>query len=252
MSRILNSEPAHIIVDPATEAAMRLNAEMKAIEIAGNLKVKYEGELQKWFKDTTRSNSIKEAGISIMDSNNKLIEVCSLYFKDEEGAFSLRNTTESSFFNLSLTEEASLLILPYAKDLMTNDIYYISDSYVQKRANEEYARWVAICAEKPSFADQVPKPPEFIYKLDTEFDARRFFIDKFDETISPSDFYTFILPTYVLLLRTNINDDISSTKKSYNIDINNPPNNTNIGDYFLYNNKSLEELSLSNNTNIAV
>jgi len=194
MSKILFTEPAHIIVDPVTEAAMAIKSEKNRKNEKLRIEKQYMDLLKKWMKDDSRVRRFKDLGYKLMNDSYMCVEIAAIYFKDSADT-PLPFSVEESFLNISVTEESTLQLFAYAKDLATGNIYTISDSFTISRPNQRYAEWVQISSEKPTYREEVPAPPRKVSMLDSDWDKHRFFLDKVKLVESPADFYTFIIHT---------------------------------------------------------
>lgn len=194
MSKILNLAPDQLLVDPATQAALLSKSAEREKQRQEELDKTHKKNISEWMKDNSRVETFKARDYKVLSASNICVEICTSYIKDESES----KLIFDSSFNISASEEYSLRLFPYVKDLETGDIYTISDSFTMRRPNPAFAEWYQISSEKPSYKDEVPMPPRSIFLIDQQWDQNRFFMDKVIQVQSPNDFYTFIVPRAVL------------------------------------------------------
>lgn len=192
--KILDSAPAQILVDPATESALILKKEDALKKEAIERKAAHRDNIQKWMEDTSRVELFKNSNYKLLNDSNICIEVCTSYIKDKEQKTLIYDT----MYGLTVNEELSMLLFPYAKDLSTGDIYTISDAFTMKQFNPAYAEWHNRASEKPSYREEVEAPAKILFYINEVWNTSRFFLDKVEQFQSPNDFFTFIVPKSVL------------------------------------------------------
>lgn len=192
--KILDSAPAQILVDPATESALILKKEDALKKEAVERKAAHRDNIQKWMEDTSRVELFNKSNYKLLNDANICVEVCTSYIKNKEQKTLIYDT----MYGLTVNEELSLLLFPYAKDLSTGDIYTISDAFTMKQFNPAYADWYNRAIEKPSYREEVEAPEKTSFYINEVWNTSRFFLDKVEQFQSPSDFFTFIVPRSVL------------------------------------------------------
>lgn len=192
--KVLDSAPDQILVDPATEAAILLKREEAIKKEMIERKSTHRSNIEKWMEDKSRVDIFNNSNYKLLNDSNICVEICTSYIQDKNQKTLIYDTT----YGLSINEELSMLLFPYAKDLSTGDIYTISDSFTMKQFNPAYAEWYNRAIEKPSYREEVEAPEKTLFYINEVWNTSRFFIDKVEQFQSPNDFFTFIVPRSVL------------------------------------------------------
>ena len=95
-------------------------------------------------------------------------------------------------------QEVTLLLFPFVKNLADGRIYIIADYLAIKSYNEYAAKWDEKRASMPSIEGIIPRPPDYTFGVDMEWDTLRFKVNKFSAK-NVDDMYTFIVPNSALI-----------------------------------------------------
>lgn len=164
----------------------------------------HRANISSWMNDMERVRLFKESNYELINDSLICMEVCTSYLKDDTP----KTLIYDSQYNLSVSEELTLTLFPFVKDLSNGDIYTISDSFTMKQINPAYAEWYNISTEKPSYREEIPAPHKYRFFIDEAWNNNRFFIDKVKQYETPNEYFTFIVPRSVL--QTKVKNSVSN------------------------------------------
>jgi len=80
------------------------------------------------------------------------------------------------------------------KNLVIGDLICVPDWITSKQENPKHKEWLMMTKEKPSLANEIGEPPEFLNKI-VQWKDDVFVGDKFYEDLTVHDVHTFLIPT---------------------------------------------------------
>jgi len=104
-----------------------------------------------------------------------------------------------SSLGINATQESNMILYPIVKDLHTGTLHSVADHLSMMSPNPDYEPWVEKAAGSPQFKEAVPKPPQMMYGCEMQFAQHRFELIKLDPEMTPQSYYTFMVPSSVLL-----------------------------------------------------